>query len=51
MAIPNAQAAYVPAGKLTDYLLAPGHVMGGPKALFFIAHGYSKADTGELGSC
>lgn len=40
MTVPNAENAAVPAEKLTAYLLAPSHPVGGTKARFFRAHGF-----------
>ncbi len=48
MKLPNAAEAFVPPEKLTDYLLALGHPVGGPKARFFRAHGFSEVSTAEL---
>ena len=31
----------IPREKVTDYLLAPGHPVGGPKARYFESRGYS----------
>ena len=42
MKIPNANAAFVPPEKLTGYLLALAHPVGGPKARFFRAHGFDE---------
>lgn len=41
MAIPNAEDAVVQHEKLTTYLLALSHPVGGSKARFFRAHGFS----------
>ena len=48
MKIPNADAAFVPPEKLTGYLLAIAHPVGGPKARFFQAHGFDETNTAEL---
>lgn len=40
MAIPNAEDAVVQHEKLTTYLLALSHPVGGSKARFFRAHGF-----------
>ncbi|MDT0632047.1 hypothetical protein RQM47_01220 [Rubrivirga sp. S365] len=40
MTVPNAEGAVVPPEKLTDYLLALSHPVGGSKARFFRAHGF-----------
>ncbi len=41
MPIPGAQSAVIPLEKLTDYLLNLSHPVGGPKARWFLALGYS----------
>ena len=48
MTIPNAERAYVPSEKIARYLLAPGHPVGGSKARFFHAHGYSEERATDL---
>ncbi len=48
MTIPNASEAFVPREKLTHYLLALGHPVGGPKAAFFRMHGFDEANLAEL---
>ena len=48
MKIPNADAAFVPPEKLTAYLLALAHPVGGPKARVFRAHGFDEINTAEL---
>jgi hypothetical protein len=48
MRIPNADTAYVPPEKLTGHLLALAHPVGGPKARFFRAHGFTEANRTEL---
>ncbi len=48
MKIPNADAAFVPPEKLTDYLLALAHPVGGPKARFFRVHGFDETNMAEL---
>ncbi len=40
MTVPNAENAVVPVAKLTTYLLALSHPVGGSKARFFRAHGF-----------
>ena len=40
MTVPNAENAFVPPEKLTAYLLALSHPVGGSKARFFRAHGF-----------
>ena len=44
MPIPNANHAYVPAEKITDYLLNEQHPIGGGKAKWFRSLGYDAAD-------
>jgi hypothetical protein len=39
--LPNAEHAIVELRRVRDYLLNPNHQTGGPKARFFIAHGFS----------
>jgi hypothetical protein len=39
--LPNAEDAYIPPEKLTDYLLSETHAVGKFKASFFRAHGYN----------
>lgn len=46
--IPNAAAAFVPPDKLTGYLLALAHPVGGPKARFFRAYGFDETNAAEL---
>ncbi len=48
MKLPNADEAFVPREKLTDYLLALAHPVGGPKASFFRAHGFGEPNLAEL---
>ena len=45
MTVPNAENAVVPLEKLTTYLLALSHPVGGSKARFFRAHGFSDGNT------
>lgn len=40
--MPNAEDAYIPQEKLTDYLLSETHAVGKFKAGFFRAHGYNE---------
>lgn len=40
--LPNAEDAYIPWEKLTDYLLSETHAVGKAKARFFRAHGYNE---------
>jgi hypothetical protein len=46
--LPNGDQAFVPPEKLSGYLLAVNHPIGGPKARFFIALGYRTAAPEEL---
>ena len=48
MKLPNAEQAVVDEAKLTRYLLDLTHPSGGPKAIFFLAHGFSLSDWPEL---
>lgn len=48
MPIPNADAAYVPPEKLSDYLLNEQHPVGGSKARWFRSLGYNPADAAVL---
>ena len=48
MTLPNADRAYIPPGKLAGYLLDLDHPAGGPKAVFFHAHGYDAANVEDL---
>jgi hypothetical protein len=41
MKLPNPTGAEIPAAKLLDYLLNPGHPDGGGKAAFFVRFGFS----------
>jgi hypothetical protein len=45
---PHADLAFVPARKLTGYLLHVRHADGGPKALYFRAHGYDEGSADAL---
>lgn len=40
---PNPRSAWVPAAKITDYLLDLDNADGASKAQFFLAHGFSRA--------
>ena len=40
MLLPNSEHAFMPAEKLTGYLLSETHAIGRTKARFFLAHGY-----------
>lgn len=48
MAIPNAQSAFIPPEKLTDYLLNLAHPVGGSKARWFVSIGYDPDDPARL---
>ena len=48
MPVPNAAAAIISLEKLTGYLLAPSHPVGGSKARFFRAHGFDDATASML---
>ena len=48
MPIPHAEAAFIPPEKLSEYLLNPGHPIGGPKARWFLEHGYDPHDSQRL---
>lgn len=40
--LPDAENAYIPPEKLTDYLLSRTHAVGKSKAYFFRSHGYNQ---------
>ena len=44
MKLPNRALAVIPDAKITHYLLDPEHEDGGPKAKFFIDHGFTLAE-------
>jgi filamentous hemagglutinin len=44
MRLPHAEQAVVPLEKIEDYLLNPGHPIGGSKAAFFRAFGFSREE-------
>jgi len=46
--LPNRERAYVPPGKLLDYLLAPTHPVGRHKAAYFAALGFTLAEPEAL---
>ncbi|MGL4512022.1 MAG: DUF6883 domain-containing protein [Lacipirellulaceae bacterium] len=48
MPIPNADAAFVPEEKLVGYLLDATHAVGGAKARWFAARGFSTENAAEL---
>ncbi len=43
MKLPNCERAFVPKEKITEYLLAENHPVGGPKAKFFRAFGFDES--------
>ncbi len=46
--LPHAEKAYVPQGKIEDYLLSPTHTVGRAKAAFFATVGFSPSDPAAL---
>jgi hypothetical protein len=48
MNLPDSDRAVIEDAKLTAYLLNPTHDEGGPKAHFFLAHGYRRDQPGTL---
>jgi hypothetical protein len=46
--LPNAEQAYIPEGKVENYLLSFEHAVGGAKARFFTAIGYTRQDADLL---
>lgn len=48
MTVPNAVRAVLPAEKLSRYLLDVSHAVGGPKARFLRAHGFSESNAALL---
>ncbi len=48
MPIPNAESAFIPPKKLTNFLLNLAHPIGGPKARWFISLGYHPEDPDQL---
>lgn len=48
MRLPNSQAAYIPTGKLTAYLLSETHSVGKSKARLFRSLGYSESNVSFL---
>ena len=48
MAFPDAENSIVTEDKLCDYLLNPSHPVGGPKAAWFAAIGYTRENWTEL---
>ncbi len=47
--IPNAQSAFIPPEKLTQYLLNVTHLVGSPKARWFMSLGYHPESPDQLG--
>ena len=50
MKLPNAEAAFIDADKLQDYLLSPEHPVGRFKAAFFRTLGYSRENWAQFES-
>lgn len=48
MKLPHAAEAVVPIRKVRDYLLALRHPAGGPKAVFFLRHGFRRDEADVL---
>ena len=48
MYLPNREAAFIPAEKLTGYLLSESHALGRSKARFFRAFGFGEESIGLL---
>ncbi len=48
MRLPNRERAYVPPGKLTDYLLSPTHPVGRHKAAYFAGLGFTITESEVL---
>ena len=48
MPIPNAEHAVITEEKIRDYLLNASHPVGGPKAIWFAAIGYSTENWQDL---
>jgi hypothetical protein len=48
--LPHANNAIIPERKITGYLLDVAHPKGGPKARFFLGHGYVLSDWRRLAS-
>jgi hypothetical protein len=46
--VPNRDRAEVPLAKVTHYLLNPAHPDGAPKAAFFTAMGFNRANPSRL---
>jgi hypothetical protein len=50
MRLPESESAYVPAEKLTGYLLSESHPVGRAKAKFFRSLGYDDSNVADLES-
>ncbi len=48
MKLPNAERAYIPLPKLTDYLLSETHAIGRAKAAFFYKIGFTRERAEDL---
>ena len=48
MILPNREKAFIPAAKLSDYLLSTSHSVGGSKARFFREFGFKEANASSL---
>lgn len=48
MKLPFRKRAYIPEGKLTDYLLSETHPVGGSKAKFFHKLGFDETNADQL---
>ena len=48
MKLPNRKNAYIPEGKLADYLLSESHPVGGSKAKFFRGLGFDEENIDQL---
>lgn len=48
MKLPNAGDAFIPPNKITGYLLASAHPIGGSKARFFRMHGFNETNMKKL---
>lgn len=48
MKLPFKENAYIPKGKLTDYLLSETHPVGSSKAKFFRGLGFNETNVGKL---
>jgi hypothetical protein len=46
--LPNAEKAYVPKGKIENYLLSPTHTVGRAKAAFFTQVGFHSTNPAAL---